>query len=238
MKRLEKIIGFKFRRKELLQAALNHPSYQSDGQVIQTVENFQRLEFLGDSILNFFVAGKLYHLFPKANEGMLSRLRSILVSRKLLARIARSIRLRTYLLLGKRKQKQPEANHEKILADAFEALIAAIYFDRGEKAVQRFLMKYFKPYFDQKKLFQLDPNPKSTLQEYTQKKFGVLPVYQVRNTKNRKSFLASVTIRGKKNAKGEGRTKQEAESQAAAALLKKLKIKKRISFEKEILPAG
>ncbi|MBI4395139.1 MAG: ribonuclease III [Candidatus Omnitrophica bacterium] len=238
MKRLEKAIGFKFKRKELLQSALNHPSYHSEGQTIQTVEDFQRLEFLGDSILNSFIAGNLYHLFPKANEGLLSRLRSILVSRKLLARIARSIRLKTYLLLGKRKRNRPELNHEKILADTLEALIAAIYFDRGEKNVRRFLSKYFKPYFDQKKLFQLDPNPKSALQEYTQKKYGSLPVYQIQMTKNQKSFVASVTIRGNKKAKGIGRTKQEAESQAATALLKKLKIKKKISSEKGNSPEG
>ncbi|MBI4372405.1 MAG: ribonuclease III [Candidatus Omnitrophica bacterium] len=238
MKRLEKTIGFKFKRKELLQAALNHPFYQSAGQTLQTSEDFQRLEFLGDSILNSFIAGKLYHLFPKANEGMLSRLRSILVSRKLLARIARSLKLRTFLLLGKRKQKQLESNQEKILADTLEALIAAIYFDRGEKSVQRFLIKYFDPYFDPKKLFQLDPNPKSALQEYSQKKFGGLPIYQVRPAKNQKSFLALVTISGKKKAKGEGRTKQEAESQAAAALLKKLRIKRTASFGKENLPVG
>ena len=237
MKRLEKTIGLKFRKKDLLRTALSHPSYPTVEQTVETAINFQRLEFLGDSILNFFIARKLYQFFPKANEGMLSRLRSTLVSRKLLARIARSIHLRIYLPPGKRKREWSEPNREKTLADTFEALVAAIYFDRGEKAVQQFLMKYFKPYFDPKKLFQLDPNPKSALQEYTQKNFGGLPVYQVRSAKNGQAFLASVTIKGRKKAKGKGRTKQEAESQAAAALIKKLKIKKkRFSFEKENLP--
>src|SRR3990167_2095161 len=97
MKRLEKTIGLKFRKRALLQTALSHRSHPNIEQTAETGVAFQRLEFLGDSILNFFIARKLYHLFPKANEGMLSRLRSTLVSRKLLARIARLIRLKIYL---------------------------------------------------------------------------------------------------------------------------------------------
>ena len=224
MTRLEQTIGYRFRDKNLLLAALSHPSYQNEQELSAQVQSFQRLEFLGDSVLNFFIARKLYELFPEANEGLLSRLRSILVSKKFLARVARSIRLRSSLLLGERERKQPVPLREKILADAFEALIAAIYFDRSEKAVERFLMKHFKPYFNQKKLFRFDSNPKSTLQEYTQKKFGILPTYQVRRKKDSDLFMASVIIKRRMKAEGMGRTKQEAESQAAAALLRKLKI--------------
>ncbi len=230
MTRLEQTIGFRFRNKDLLLAALTHPSYQNEKGAKAPVKGFQRFEFLGDSILNFFIARKLYDLFPEANEGLLSRLRSILVSKKFLAKTARAIRLRSSLLLGERERKQPALLREKILADAFEALLAAIYFDRGQKAVEKFLLQRFKPYFNQKKLFQFDPNPKSTLQELTQKKFGVLPAYQTRHGENHQSFTAWVTIKRKMKTKGAGRTKQEAESQAAAALLKKLKIKKGFSF--------
>lgn len=230
MTRLEQTIGCRFRKKNLLRAALMHPSCQTWQEPVASAESFQRLEFLGDSVLNYFIAKKLYALFPEANEGLLSRLRSILVSRKLLARVAYTIRLEKSLLLGEREQNQPPALREKIMADAFEALIAAIYFDRGQKAVEQFLLKYFKPYFNQKKLFQFDPNPKSTLQEYTQKKFGGLPLYVVRHEKKRNQFKAWVSIKKKTKAQGIGRTKQEAESQAAAALLRKLKIRKGISF--------
>ena len=230
MTKLERTAGLRFRNKNLLLAALTHPSYQNDKGLKTPVEGFQRLEFLGDSILNFFIARRLYALFPEANEGLLSRLRSILVSKKFLAKIARSIRLRSSLLLGERERKQPKSLHEKIMADAFEALLAAIYFDRGQRAVEKFLLKCFKPYFNQKKLFQFDPNPKSTLQELIQKKFGILPVYQAHHNKNSQSFTAWVTIKRKLKTKGVGRTKQEAESQAATALLKKLKLKKEFSF--------
>ncbi len=233
MTRLERTIGCSFRNKNLLSIALTHPSCQNEYEAAAAGENFQRFEFLGDSILNYFIAREIYERFPKADEGILSRLRSILVSRKLLARIARSIRLRSYLRLGEREQKQPGQIREKILADAFEALVAAIYFDRGRKAVERFLLKCFKSYFNQKKLFQFDPNPKSTLQEYTQKQFGTLPVYRARQEKNHGIFTAWVTIKRRSKTKGQGRTKQEAESQAAAALLRKLKIKRQISSRKE-----
>ena len=121
MTRLEQTIGACFRNKSLLAAALTHPSYQSQGQSPGTALNFQRLEFFGDAVLNLFIGHKLYDLFPNANEGLLSRLRSILVSRKLLARIAHSIRLRTSLLLGERERNQPDVIREKILADAVEA---------------------------------------------------------------------------------------------------------------------
>jgi len=230
MTRLEQTIGYRFKNKNLLLAALTHPSYQNEKEINVLVENFQRLEFLGDSILDFFIARKLYALFPEANEGLLSRLRSILVSKKFLAKIARTIQLRPALRLGERERKLPSALREKILADAFEALVAAIYFDRGQKTAERFLLKCFKPYFNPKKLFQFDPNPKSTLQEYTQKKFGILPNYQSKYEKKRERFKVRVSIKRKMKAEGVGRTKQEAESQAAAALLKKLKIRQVVSF--------
>ncbi|MBI1977598.1 MAG: ribonuclease III [Candidatus Omnitrophica bacterium] len=226
MTSLEKAIGNTFRNKKLLQAALTHPSYSTEIGTEKLPQNFQRLEFLGDAILNFFIARRLYQLFPKANEGTLSRLRSTLVSRKLLVRIAQSIRLKKYLRLGKSGLYHPDLVMEKILADAFEALIAAVYFDRGPRAVERFLAKHFKPYFNERKLFQLDPNPKSTLQEYTQKEYGTLPIYQSQFYKKRASFAASVAIKRKSRlkAKGVGRTKQEAEAHAAQTLLKKLRI--------------
>ena len=237
---LEQTIGIRFRNKNLLLSALTHPSYQRERSGMEPPENFQRLEFLGDSILNLFIATNLYRRFPEANEGLLSRLRSTLVSRKFLARIARSIRLKAFLLLGEQERRQPNPIREKIVVDAFEALIAAIYFDRGQKSAERFLLKRFKPFFNQKKLFQFDPNPKSTLQEYTQKELRMLPVYQARHAKARGLFTAWVTIKGVRKAKGEGRTKQEAESQAAALFLRKLKMaagarrsapaKKKISF--------
>ena len=225
---LDKTLGRTFRNKRLFLTALTHPSHPAANQNTGFSEQFQRLEFLGDTILNFFIATELFRRFPQADEGQLSRLRSILVSKKLLAKMARSLRLSDF---NPQTDETNGANsgNDKILSDIFEALIAAIYFDRGKKAANRFLLKHFKPYFNQKKLISFDPNPKSTLQEYAQKKSGILPVYRTQFEKKHGLFTAYVTIKRRMKTKGRGRTKQEAESQAAALLLKKLKFKRKVA---------
>src|SRR3989338_2254734 len=117
LKKLQKAVGHHFKNPKMILAALAHPSYRNETPKETFQACFQRLEFLGDSILNLFVAKRLYHLFPKANEGILSRLRSILVSRKLLARIAKTLKLSHYLLLGSQEQKQDDWVKDKIIAD-------------------------------------------------------------------------------------------------------------------------
>ena len=236
LSKLGKSIGLTFRKDKLIQAALTHPSYQNASSE-PLLANFQRLEFLGDAILNAYIAKKLYHLFPEANEGVLSRLRSILVSRKLLARIAKKIKLSQYLLLGSTEKKQLSFAKDKLWADCLEALIAAIYFDCGQKKTEAFLERYFGPYLNQKKLFLLDPNPKSTLQELVQKEFHILPSYE--NAQKRKNqFHVWVSVNGKMRSKGIGSTIREAEANAAAILLIKLKATKRpkASARKELVP--
>ena len=201
--KLRKAVGFSFRNKKLIEAALTHPSYRNECVSVKPVACFQRLEFLGDSVLNFFIARRLYKLFPDADEGLLSRLRSILVSRRVLAKIGKTIKLHRFLDIGKHEKKQFSLLKEKILADSFEALVAAIY-------------------YDQKKLFRIDPNPKSTLQEYVQKELHILPSYEIGH-KEKHQFTAWVSIHGKMRSKGKGRTLKEAEAKAAAGLLKKLR---------------
>lgn len=220
---LERFIGRPFKNKKFVLTALTHPSYPSPDSQQEASQNFQRLEFLGDSILNLYIATKLYGLYPKASEGLLSRLRSILVSRKLLARIAGSIRLRNAMHMGDYERNPRHTAHNKIMADAFEALIAAIYFDRGLKAAHLFLERCFEPHLDQKKLFRFDPNPKSSLQEYVQKKYGRLPAYRSKHHEDG-TFTAWVSVK-RSETKGEGRTKQEAEAKAARAMLRKLRSK-------------
>ena len=137
------------------------------------------------------------------------------------------------------QQNRYHSGSEKILADSLEAFIAALYLDRGLTATKRFLLRCFSPYFNQKKLFQVDPNPKSTLQEHIQKKFHILPTYACRQSE-KDWFVAWVTIRGKMKTKGEGETKQGAETEAAAKLLRRLNVskatEKKISSRREIAP--
>lgn len=240
IKKLEDKIRIKFRNKKFVLAAITHPSHPTGSMPGHTASlNFQRLEFLGDSVLDFYIANKLYELFPQADEGVMSRLRSTLVSKKLLAHIAESIRLINFLLVAEQERLPIAIAREKILADSFEALIAAIYLDRGLKKTIDFLETRFEKHFDEKKLFRFDPNPKSVLQEYVQKRFRTLPSY-VTGPRHRNLFTAWVSIQETRKTKGEGRTVREAEANAAFKLLKKLKVKMqsfRPSFQaKEIAP--
>ena len=221
-RKFQKAFGYSFRNPKILKAALTHPSFQEEANAQEL--NFQRFEFLGDSILNSFIAHQLYELFPDANEGTLSRLRSVLVCRKLLAQIASKLHLEKYLYLGAQERKQFKIFYEKIMADSFEALIAAIYLDQGTVRVDQFLAKCFKTYLNQKKLTAFQPHPKSLLQEFSQKELKILPIYETKEERLGK-FVSSVKIDETMKAKGRGKTKSEAEAQAAGKLIKKLKVK-------------
>jgi ribonuclease III len=218
---LKKKIGFAFRKKSLLEAALTHPSYRYENNLLK-LQDFDRLEFFGDTILNFVVCRHLFDLFPKEDEGMMSRLRSILVSRKMLSRIARGLGFWKQIRLGEglRNQKEPFSK-DKILADTFEAFLAALYFDRGMKTAEAFITRCFRPYFDIRKLFRIDPNPKSSLQEICQRKWKKLPVYETVFLQDRIKTVVSINRRTR--GTGLGRNKKESEENAARSLLKKIR---------------
>ncbi len=218
---VKKTLGLNFRGAEWVESALTHPSFRNENGKITGLFDFDRLEFFGDSILNFCICRKLYALFPEANEGLLSRLRSILVSRKILARIAREMKLYSVVRLGKSIQSQPLAAKSKILADTFEALLAAWYFDRGLPAAEKFILKNFRDYFNVKRLFQLDPNPKSTLQELCQKEWQKLPLYSGEITSE--GFKSTVSLGKIRKATAVGRTRQESEEKAARYLVRKIR---------------
>lgn len=212
----------RFRNLKLQDAALNHPSFRNENpKQYELCEDFDRLEFFGDSILNFVVCRKLYKKFPEADEGLLSRLRSILVSRKILARITHEIGLPRFLKLGRGLDAQEDFHKAKMFADAFEALIAALYFDQGFDRTEKFLLKCFTGYFDMKKLFRLDPNPKSTLQELAQRHWQKLPMYTSQN--HEVGFQTMVSVSQRRKAQAVGRNRQEAEEKAARLLIRKLR---------------
>ena len=211
----------RFKNLKLKDAALLHPSYRNETAGLPRYDDFDRLEFFGDTVLNFVICRKLYKQFPEADEGLLSRLRSILVSRKILSRIAREIKLPRWLKLGKGLSLQEDFHKSKMFADAFEALIAAFYFDQGFKRTEQFLLKCFKGYFDMKKLFRLDPNPKSTLQEISQRHWQKIPLYQSQNENS--EFKCTVSINRLYQARGLGRNRQEAEEKAARLLIRKVR---------------
>ena len=203
-------------------AALTHPSFRHEHARIQGIEDFDRLEFLGDSILNEIICQKLFVIFPDADEGMLSKLRSILVSHRILGRIAKTLQLQKILLIGKSLKPNFKGPLEaKILTDTLEALFAAIYFDHGHAKVEAFILKHFKNYFDPKLLFRLDPNPKSTLQEITLKRWQKLPEYKY--IYSSKGVKTVISIDRRRKGTGLHKIKRESELKAARALIRILR---------------
>ncbi|MBI4549380.1 MAG: ribonuclease III [Candidatus Omnitrophica bacterium] len=221
-RKCEKAWGLSFRAKHRLAAALTHSSYRHETLKVD-LEDFERLEFFGDAVLNFVVSEKLYAVFPEADEGFLSRLRSILVSKRVLMKVADSLRLNRHVLLGKSAQKQSKRDQGKILADTVEALIAAVYFDRGLEKTRSFILRHYAPFLTVRYLQRLNVNPKSQLQEWVQKYYRALPRYEF-ELKNG-GFVVWARAGESARAKGEGHSKKEAEERAARKLLALLKKK-------------
>ncbi len=216
----KKLLRIPIKKKILLESALTHPSYRNEHPCPKLLD-FDRLEFFGDSILNFVICQRLYHLYPEANEGMLSKMRSILVSRKILSRIAKDLHFLRLMKLGRSLHHQPVHMKTKILADSFESFLSAIYFDHGIRKTERFILKHYRPYFNVRRLFRLDSNPKSTLQELCQKKWQRLPVYE--NHIAPHGMKTTVSLGRMRRATATGRTRQESEEKAARLLIRKIR---------------
>lgn len=204
-----------FRKDALLEAALTHPSYQGPDKN-SSGENFGRLEFFGDAILNFVICRALFKLFPAADEGELSRLRSTLVSRKILARIARELKIKPLLKLGPGVKNEPPQAQEKLLADSLESLIAAIFLDQGLAKTEKFLTRVFSLYLNPGRLNRLDPNPKGSLQILCQRHWQKLPVYKI--LRSEKGVTVEVEINAAFKAAADASTRKAAENKAARKL--------------------
>lgn len=204
-----------FRKTALLEAALTHPSYQGADK-IDALEQFGRLEFFGDAILNFVICRTLFKLYPSADEGELSRLRSTLVSRKILARIARELKIKSLLKLGPGVKNEPPQAQEKLLADSLESLIAAVFLDQGLAKTEKFLGKIFSLYLNAGRLNRLDPNPKGSLQILCQRHWQKLPSYKI--SRSGKEITVEVEINEVFRASAEAPTRKAAEIKAARKL--------------------
>ena len=168
---LEKIIGYTFENKNLLKTALTHRSYSS--------QNNERLEFLGDSVLGQIVAEKLFKTYTEATEGQLSRTRASIVKEPTLATIARRLKLGDYLLLGGGELKSGGFNRDSILADALEAILAAVYLDSDFEQAIKFVGVHFSTELAAANPGHLQKDPKTRLQEYLQQNGLELPLYSV-----------------------------------------------------------
>lgn len=221
MQPLEIRIKYKFRNSFLLAEALTHPSLAYESQ--RPHFDNQRLEFLGDAVLQLVVTEALYNLFPDAPEGHLTKLRSRVVSRRALARFAMVIHLGDYVLLGKGEEATGGRRRLSTLADAFESLIGAVYLDSGQVAAKELILRLFE---DEIKGMVTSPderNPKGELQECLQAIHQEAPVYKVINESgpdHRRVFQSEVHWNGMLLAAGKGKSKKEAEARAAAEALR------------------
>jgi len=174
VEQLEALLGHSFKDIGLLNLALTHRSRGS--------KNYERLEFLGDSVLGFVVADWLYKTYPDLAEGKLSRMRSILVRKETLAKVARSLSLSNHLILGEGELKSGGFNRDSILADSVESIIGAIYLDAGFVSAHDFIKDKFSDQFSTISADATYKDPKSRLQEAMQKKGHQLPLYEIINT--------------------------------------------------------
>lgn len=224
--RLEKKLGIVFKNKALLQESLTHRSYLNENPTWPTPHN-ERLEFLGDAVLELASTENLFERFPQYAEGQLTSLRAALVNYQIIAKIAKDIDLEGFVLLSRGEAKDTGRAREVILANAMEALIGAIYLDSGYEAAKKIIDKFIVgAYVDKILEAGLYKDPKSELQEIAQDKVKVTPTYSVLEEwgpDHKKIFRIGVYFGDKLIAEGEGYSKQEAEIEAAKNALKKVR---------------
>ena len=223
IKELEKRIGYEFHDMKMLMTAMCHSSYANEHRQRQIHDN-ERLEFLGDAVLEVSSSDFLFHQYPDMPEGKLTKLRASIVCEPTLALCAREIHLEQYLLLGKGEEHTGGRYRDSIISDAMEALIGAIYLDGGFANAKEFVEKFILTDIEHKKLFY---DSKTILQEVVQGKHESLS-YELVNESgpdHDKNFTVDVHIDGKKISSGTGHTKKAAEQQAAYQALLVLKDK-------------
>ena len=221
---LEAALGISFSDKSLLMRALTHRSHLNEDPHIGALDN-ERLEFLGDAVLDFLTGEFLYHRFPEMHEGELTNLRSALVKRDTLARFAREIDLGDYMFISKGERSAGGQSRVPLLAGAFEALVGALYLDQGLEAVKLFWQRFAEPHLQRILHERLDKDAKSLLQELSQSAFQLKPMYQLTSEAgpdHAKEFVVEVRIGERAMGIGHGRTKQSAEQEAAQVALELL----------------
>lgn len=211
-------IGYRFRRPEWLKQAMTHCSAD--------VQHNERLEFLGDSILNMLIAEQLYQRFPDATEGELSRMRATLVREQTLAELAREFDLGRALILGLGEEKDGGRERASILSDAFEALLGAIYLDAQQfEDTREVLLRWYEQRLSKITPTSEQKDPKTRLQEWLQGNARPLPIYtvvQVDGQSHQQSFTVCCTVEGMKPATAVGSSRRRAEQAAATKILQHL----------------
>lgn len=212
---VEKKLKITFQNKDLLLLCFVHRSYVNENKKIIDEHN-ERLEFLGDTILNFVVSEYLYKKLPKEPEGILSHIRSRLINAEVCAKYYNQLYLEEYILLGKGEKILPRGKIT-IFSDAFEALIGAIYLDKGLDIVRKFILENFENFFENE-IIHPELDYKSKLQEFSQRKYHLPPEYKIigeEGPEHSRIFHIAVFINGEKMGIGKGSSKKSAEQMAA-----------------------
>ncbi len=216
---LEDVLGYRFKDKKLLVEALTHKSFK------QSYDN-ERLEFLGDAVLDLIVGEYLFFKFKNSDEGKLSKIRASLVNEDGFDKLARSINLGDYIYLSNAEENNGGRDKPSLLSNAFEAVIGAIYLEAGLQTVKEIAIKLLEKNYQDISLDSLFRDFKTTLQELTQARFGLTPEYKViasRGPDHKKEFEIAVIIEDKEYARAVGKSKKIAQQEAAKQALELLK---------------
>lgn len=219
----EQYLGVSFKNKDLLFQALTHRSYSFEKGLQETNE---KLEFLGDSVLNLIVTEYIYHKFPELSEGDLAKLRANVVNASFLAEIAYELHVGDCIMMGKGAEQTGGRTRVSILGDALEAIIGAIYLDQGMEVASEFVLKNFKELIDERASLGQFGDPKTRLQELVMASYGNIPRYRTveeYGPVHDRSFVVKVFINDKVWGQGIGKSKKKAEQEAAQEALKKFK---------------
>ena len=213
---LQKKINIKFKDLNILKKSITHKSFDS-------VNNYEKLEFLGDRILGFVISKKLIELYPSEKEGVLDKKLASLVNKNKCLEVAKTVSLEKFILVGNKNSKTKVEN--KIIADSIEALIGAIYYEKGFEVVEKFILNMWRNFIKLSEETIIDS--KTKLQEYSLKKFKSLPIYKLvsrSGPKHKPKFTTSVKLKNSEFFNGQGNSKKNAEQNAAKNLLDNFKL--------------
>jgi len=222
--KLQETLGYRFRDVSLLQRALTHPSYVNEHPE-EDVRDNQRLEFLGDAVIDFVAADWVYRSYTDFDEGRMTRLRAVLVRTETLAHFAREVGVGQALRLGHGEAEAGGGERDANLCDAFEAVVGAVYFDAGMRAARATVEPFFGPVAETALAEAADQDAKSRLQEWSQAELKVTPRYRIvsaRGPDHAKTFVAEVLLEDRAVGRGLGPSKQAAEQAAAQAACQSL----------------
>lgn len=222
---LERCLDYHFKNPALLQQAITHKSYLNEAREKSQKDN-ERLEFLGDAVLDLIISQDLLLDYPDTPEGELSKMKARIVSETALAKVAKRLEIGRFLLLGRGEEMTQGRTKPSLLANAMEAILAAIYLDGGLESARHVIQEIFKEDVVEMLKTEALTDYKTELQELCQRDYEILPTYTVLSESgpdHQKTFEVQLSIKGDVYGRGSGRSKKEAEQQAAREALEKLK---------------